>query len=136
MRALIIGGILQAAATAAFATLAFVGASIPVFALVMVGDNFSLSFAGVVLVAYMSSLTSLGYTATQYALLSSTYAWLGKILKGFSGAMVERLSASHGLIPAYGIFFIACGLTGVPAVLLFAALGYWHRRKQPAPAAA
>ena len=136
MRALIIGGILQAAATAAFATLAFAGLSIRLFALVMVGDNFSLSFAGVALVAYMSSLTSLGYTATQYALLSSTYAWLGKILKGFSGAAVESLSATHGLIHAYGIFFIACGLTGVPAVLLFAALGYWHRRKQPAPAAA
>jgi PAT family beta-lactamase induction signal transducer AmpG len=136
MRALIIGGILQAAATAAFATLAFAGLSIRLFALVMVGDNFSLSFAGVALVAYMSSLTNLGYTATQYALLSSTYAWLGKILKGFSGAAVESLSTTHGLIHAYGIFFIACGLTGVPAVLLFAALGYWHRRKQPAPAAA
>ena len=136
MRALIIGGVLQATATAAFATLAFAGASLPLFALVMVGDNFSLSFAGVALVAYMSSLTSLGYTATQYALLSSTYAWLGKILKGFSGAVVESLSATHGLTHAYGIFFIACGLTGVPAVLLFAALGYWHRRKQPAPATA
>jgi len=136
MRALIIGGILQAAATAAFATLAFVGTSIPLFGLVMAGDNFSLSFAGVALVAYMSSLTNLGYTATQYALLSSTYAWLGKILKGFSGAAVENLSATHGLIHAYGIFFIACGLTGVPAILLFAALSYWHRRKQPAPAAA
>ena len=136
MRALIIGGILQAAATAAFATLAFAGLSIRLFALVMVGDNFSLSFAGVALVAYMSSLTSLGYTATQYALLSSTYAWLGKILKGFSGAAVESLSASHGLIHAYGIFFIACGLTGVPAILLFAALGYWHRRKQPSPVVA
>src|SRR5579871_706200 len=135
MRALIIGGILQAAATAAFATLAFAGVSIRLFALVMAGDNFSLSFAGVALVAYMSSLTSLGYTATQYALLSSTYAWLGKILKGFSGAEVESLSATHGLIHGYGIFFIACGLTGVPAILLFAALGYWHRRKQPAPAA-
>jgi len=135
MRALIIGGILQAAATAAFATLAFAGLSIRLFALVMVGDNFSLSFAGVALVAYMSSLTNLGYTATQYALLSSTYAWLGKILKGFSGAAVERLSTTHGLIHGYGIFFIACGLTGVPAILLFAALGYWHRRKQPAPAA-
>jgi len=135
MRALIIGGILQAAATAAFATLAFAGLSIRLFALVMVGDNFSLSFAGVALVAYMSSLTNLGYTATQYALLSSTYAWLGKILKGFSGAAVESLSTTHGLIHAYGIFFIVCGLTGVPAVLLFAALGYWHRRKQPAPAA-
>ena len=136
MRALIIGGILQAAATAAFATLAFAGLSIRLFAFIMAGDNFSLSFAAVALVAYMSSLTNLGYTATQYALLSSTYAWLGKILKGFSGAAVERLSTTHGLIHAYGIFFIACGLTGVPAVLLFAALGYWHRRKQPAPAAA
>jgi len=133
MRALIIGGILQATAIAAYATLAFVGASIPLFALVMAGDNFGISFAGVALVAYMSSLTNLGYTATQYALLSSTYAWLGKILKGFSGAVVESLSATHGLNHAYGIFFIACGLTGVPAVLLFAALGYWHSRKQPAP---
>jgi MFS transporter, PAT family, beta-lactamase induction signal transducer AmpG len=136
MRALVIGGILQAAATAAFATLAFAGLSIRLFGFVMVGDNFSLSFAAVALVAYMSSLTNLGYTATQYALLSSTYAWLGKILKGFSGAAVERLSTTHGLIHAYGIFFIACGLTGVPAVLLFAALGYWHKRKQPTPAAA
>jgi PAT family beta-lactamase induction signal transducer AmpG len=136
MRALIIGGILQAAATAAFATLAFAGLSIRLFALVMVGDNFGLSFAGVALVAYMSSLTNLGYTATQYALLSSTYAWLGKILKGFSGAIVESLSHTHGLIHGYGIFFIACGLTGVPGVLLFAALGYWHKRKQAAPATA
>jgi len=136
MRALIIGGILQAAATAAFATLAYAGLSIRLFAFVMAGDNFSLSFAGVALVAYMSSLTSLGYTATQYALLSSSYAWLGKILKGFSGAAVEGLSSTHGLIHAYGIFFIACGLTGVPAILLFAALGYWRKRKQLAPTAA
>jgi MFS transporter, PAT family, beta-lactamase induction signal transducer AmpG len=136
MRALIIGGILQAAATAGYAILAFAGTSIPLFALVMVGDNFSLSFAGVVLVAYMSSLTNVGYTATQYALLSSTYAWLGKILKGFSGAVVESLSTTHGLMHAYAVFFIACGLTGVPAVLLFAAMDYWRRPKQTAPAAA
>jgi MFS transporter, PAT family, beta-lactamase induction signal transducer AmpG len=136
MRALVIGGILQAAAIAAYATLAFAGTSLTLFALVMVCDNFGISFAGVALVAYMSSLTNLGYTATQYALLSSTYAWLGKILKGFSGAVVESLSTTHGLTHAYGIFFLACGLTGVPAVLLFAALDYWHRRKQPAPVAA
>jgi PAT family beta-lactamase induction signal transducer AmpG len=136
MRALIIGGIVQAVAITTYASLAFVGTSIPIFALVMAADNFGISFAGVALVAYMSSLTNLGYTATQYALLSSTYAWLGKILKGFSGAVVESLSATHGLIHAYGIFFIVCGLTGVPAVLLFAALGYLHSRKQPAPAAA
>ena len=56
-----------------------------VFGAVMAGDNFAQAFAGVALVAYMSSLTGLGYTATQYALLSSTYAFLGKFLKGFSG---------------------------------------------------
>src|SRR5437879_10137986 len=112
MRALIIGGILRAASTAAFATRAFARLSTRLFAFVRAGDNFSLSFAGVALIAYMSSLTSLGYTATQYALLSSTYAWLGKILKGFSGAAVESLSTTHGLIHAYGIFFIACGQIG------------------------
>src|SRR5690349_24975107 len=117
MRALIIGGILQATATAAFATLAFAGLSLRLFVLVMAGDNFSLSFAGVALVAYMSSLTSLGYTATQYALLSSTSAWLGKTLKGFSGAALEKLSPLHGLIHAYGSFFIISGPTGVPATL-------------------
>jgi PAT family beta-lactamase induction signal transducer AmpG len=136
MRALIIGGIVQAAAIATYAALAFAGPSIRLFALVMAGDNFSLGFAGVALVAYMSSLTNIGYTATQYALLSSTYAWLGKILKGFSGAEVESLSTKHGLIHGYGIFFIGCGVTGVPAVLLFAVLGYWHSRKQPIAAAA
>jgi len=133
MRALIVGGLLQAAAVAAYASLAYVGPSLPLFAIVMAGDNFGISFAGVALVAYMSSLTSLGYTATQYALLSSTYAWLGKILKGFSGATVEGLSTSYGLMHAYGIFFFGCGLIGVPAVILFAALGFRHKRMQSAP---
>ena len=134
MRTLIIGGIVQAAAIAAYAFLAFMTLTVPLFAAIMAGDNFGIGFAGVALVAYMSSLTSLGYTATQYALLSSTYAWLGKILKGFTGAAVERLSLSYGLIHAYGIFFIGCGLIGVPAVILFAALGVWQRRTEAASA--
>ncbi len=71
---------------------------------VMAFDDVSISIAGVTLVAYMSSLTSIGYTATQYALLSSTYAWAGKILKGFSGAVVEGLSAKVGLMEAYAIY--------------------------------
>src|SRR5262249_18589579 len=133
MRALIVGGLLQAGSVASYAILAFVSAGMPAFAAVMAAENFSISFAGVALVAYMSSLTNLGYTATQYALLSSTYAWLGKILKGFSGAAVESLSVSHGLVHAYGIYFIRCGLIGVPAVILFAALELWHKRLRLAP---
>ena len=70
------------------------------------------------LVTYMSSLTSLGYTATQYALLSSTYTWVGKIAKGFSGAIVEGLTATHGLMGAYTIFFIGAGAVGLPALVL------------------
>jgi PAT family beta-lactamase induction signal transducer AmpG len=131
MRTLIIAGLVQGACIAVYAVLAFASASLPIFAVVMAADNFGIGFAGVALVAYMSSLTNLGYTATQYALLSSTYSWMGKILKGFSGAAVESLSASYGLVHAYGVFFIAAGLIGVPAVLLFAMLGMWQRRMQP-----
>jgi PAT family beta-lactamase induction signal transducer AmpG len=87
--------------------------------------------AGVTLVAYMSSLTSLGYTATQYALLSSTYAWAGKILKGFSGEAVETLSGHVGLMNAYALFFLGCGAIGIPALILF---GLLARRQGMKPA--
>jgi PAT family beta-lactamase induction signal transducer AmpG len=119
MRALIVGGVLQGVAIAAYATLALPGLSLIRFAMVMAGDNFSISFAGVVLIAYMSSLTSLGYTATQYALLSSAYTWVGKILKGFSGAFIDSLKAHEGLMVSYEIFFIGAGAVGIPAILLF-----------------
>jgi len=119
MRALILGGALQALGIAAFALMTFAGPNVGLFTAVMMLDDFAISVAGVTLVAYMSSLTSLGYTATQYALLSSTYAWAGKLLKGFSGAVVESLSSHFGLMPAYALFFVGCGLLGVPALLLF-----------------
>ena len=103
---------------ASFALLAQYGGHLPLFSAVMAIDSFAMSFAGVALVAYMSSLTSLGYTATQYALLTSTYAWIGKFLKGFSGAAVETLTPSHGLMGAYAIFFVSSGAIGIPALIL------------------
>jgi PAT family beta-lactamase induction signal transducer AmpG len=99
----------------------------PLFLAVMGFDDFSISMAGITLVAYMSSLTSLGYTATQYALLSSTYAWAGKILKGFSGTIVESLSGTFGLMHAYAVFFVGAGLIGIPAIMLFYWLAARHR---------
>jgi PAT family beta-lactamase induction signal transducer AmpG len=87
--------------------------------MVMAADDFSGAFAGVALVVYMSSLTSLGYTATQYALLTSAYAFLGKILKVPSGGVVEYLSGhGHSLMDAYGMFFIGAGAIGFPALVL------------------
>ena len=129
MRALILGGVLQAIGIAAQALLAINGPNMTLFLVVMGLDDFSISMAGITLVAYMSSLTSLGYTATQYALLSSTYAWAGKILKGFSGSIVEYLSGIFGLMHAYAIFFVGCGLIGLPAVFLFLLLAAQHRRR-------
>jgi MFS transporter, PAT family, beta-lactamase induction signal transducer AmpG len=131
-RTLIIGVILQSLVIAAFAILAYLGPDLRIFGAVMAADNFGISFSGVALVTYMSSLTSLGYTATQYALLSSAYSYLGKFAKGFSGVMVERLAAGRTLLEAYGLFFIGAGLLGIPALILCIVLARVTR--QPANA--
>jgi MFS transporter, PAT family, beta-lactamase induction signal transducer AmpG len=121
MPTLIAGLVLEGLGTAAFALLGAYPQP-AVFAAVMSLDSFAQSFAGVALVTYMSSLTSLGYTATQYALLSSTYALLGKFLKGFSGVAVDALTPAHGLLGAYAIAFVATALTALPPLFLIAAL--------------
>jgi PAT family beta-lactamase induction signal transducer AmpG len=82
----------------------------------------------------MSSLTGLGYTATQYALLSSTYAFLGKFLKGFSGQVVDALTPAHGLMGAYQIAWVGTGLTAVPPIVLFLVLARLSARPPAAPA--
>lgn len=116
---LMVGAIVGPASNLAFAWLAWQGGDPDVFAIAMAIDNFSQGFAGVALVGYMSSLTSIGYTATQYALLSSFYAMPGKFLKGLSGAAVDGLTATTGsLIDAYALFFIGTALVGIPALLL------------------
>lgn len=127
---LIAGLVLEGFGTAAFALLS-VNPDATLFAAVMTMDAFAQSFAGVALVTYMSSLTSLGYTATQYAMLSSTYALLGKFLKGFSGVAVEALTPSSGLLGAYATAFIATGLTAVPPLLLLLVLWRMQSRSLP-----
>jgi len=118
MRTLLLGAVLQSLGIIANALLIFTGTALVPFMLVMGFDDFSLGFAGISLVAYMSSLTSLGYVATQYALLSSAYALAGKFLKGFSGILVDGLAARFGLLDAYALFFIGCGAIAIPSILL------------------
>jgi PAT family beta-lactamase induction signal transducer AmpG len=136
-RTMIAGLIIQSVTIANFATLAYTGPDIRVFGAVMFADNFGIGFAGVALVTYMSTLTSIGYTATQYALLSSTYTYVGKLSKGFSGVMVEQLAAGRTLLEGYALFFIFCGLLGVPALILCIFLARSTRStQQPEPAGA
>jgi len=117
-RTLILGIVMQSSVVALFAVLAYTGPDVRVFSTVMVVDNFGSAFAGVALVTYMSTLTSRGYTATQYALLSSAYTYVGKFMKGFSGVMVTSLSHGRTLLEGYALFFIAAGLLGIPALIL------------------
>jgi hypothetical protein len=72
--------------------------------------------------------------STQYALLSSTYTYVGKLSKGFSGVMVEWLAAGRTLLDGYALFFIGCGLLGVPALILCIVLARATRQPERAPA--
>lgn len=93
--------------------------SIGYFALALSGDNLANGFGGTVLVAFMSGLTSRGYTATQYALLSSLANLPGKLLAGASGVLVERVG--------YPGFYILTTFSVVPTLLLLA----WLRKRLP-----
>ena len=119
IRTLILGAALQGLGVAAYSVVAVFGAEdLRLFAAAMATDNFCYAFAGVALVTYMSSLTSIGYTATQYALLSSIYTLFGKFLKGFSGAVIDALDHGRTLMQAYAIFYIGAGLIALPALVL------------------
>jgi PAT family beta-lactamase induction signal transducer AmpG len=141
MRSLILGAILQPIGIGAFALLgwhggdypliSFGGAGVSAFQAIMAFDSIAIGFSGVALVAYMSTLTSLGYTATQYALLTSALAWTGKFLKGFSGAIVESLHHGRPLLEAYALFYLLAAALGAPAIVLCLVLA----RVQPRPRA-
>jgi MFS transporter, PAT family, beta-lactamase induction signal transducer AmpG len=135
---LLIGAIIGPGSNLGYALLAAQGYSAPLLAGVLMTENFCEGFAGAALVAYMSSLTSLGYVATQYALLTSFYALLGKVLKGFSGQIVDTLQETRPLLDAFSLFFIGTALVGIPAVVLCYFLNRVTKKKiavaTPAPA--
>jgi PAT family beta-lactamase induction signal transducer AmpG len=85
-------------------------------------DNIAIGIHGTSLIAFMSSLTSAKYTATQYAVLSSLYSLPGKLLMGTSGFMVDALG--------YGDFFLYTALLSIPGLLLL----LWLSRRDIAAA--
>lgn len=138
VNAMIVGGVLQPLAVASFSLLVLTGPSPLAFGLVLGWDDFCTGFAGVVLIAYISTLTSLGYTATQYALLVSAVNFTGKSLKGFSGTWVKMLATGgRDLLHAYAAYFVACALMALPALALVLWLAAVEKRRaRTAPAAA
>jgi PAT family beta-lactamase induction signal transducer AmpG len=105
-----VGAVLAAGSNLLFALLATIGNDITVLMVVISADNLSAGIASAAFVAYLSSLTSTSFTASQYALFSSIMVLLPKILAGYSGVMVESVG--------YEMFFIGTAAMGLPVLVL------------------
>jgi PAT family beta-lactamase induction signal transducer AmpG len=113
-KVLLLGAVLSALTNIAFIWLSLAAAvaepSIQNLTFVIAIDNLSAGLAVAVFVAWLSSLTSISFTATQYAIFSSLMTLFPKLLGGYSGTMVESLG--------YSWFFIITALLGIPVVVL------------------
>ena len=108
MRILMAGAGLSAATNLLFAWLAGRGHDVTALVFVVSADNLASGIASAAFIAYLSGLTNVSYSATQYALFSSMMLLLPKFIAGFSGDFVNV----HG----YGNFFTATALLGVPVL--------------------
>lgn len=101
MRAMVIGAFAGPVSNLLFIWLAFQHHSVWALFIAIGLDNVAGGFAGTCLIAYMSSLTSVGFTATQYALFSALYALPGRLIASQSGRIVEtaaRWADAGGLL--------------------------------------
>ena len=112
MRVLMLGAVLSAASNLLFAWLATRGHDLTALIAVVSADNLAGGIASAAFIAYLSSLTNINYSATQYALFSSLMLLLPKFIAGFSGVFVD----AYG----YSTFFIATSVLGVPVLALVA----------------
>ena len=110
MRVLMLGAVLSAASNLLFAWLVSVGHNVNALIFVISADNLSSGIASAAFIAYLSSLTNVNYSATQYALFSSMMLLLPKFLAGYSGKYVDAFG--------YANFFTATALLGLPVLLL------------------
>ena len=109
-RILMLGAILSAVSNLLFAWLATRGHDLAGLIFTISADNLSAGIASAAFVAYLSSLTNVRYSATQYALFSSVMLLAPKFVAGFSGAFVDAFG--------YVTFFCATALLGVPVLFL------------------
>ncbi len=110
MKVLMLGAILSAGSNLLFAWLGSRGHDVWALTLVISADNLSSGIASAAFIAYLSSLTNINYSATQYALFSSMMLLLPKFLAGYSGAYVDAFGYAH--------FFTATALLGLPVLVL------------------
>jgi PAT family beta-lactamase induction signal transducer AmpG len=110
MRILFLGAILSAVSNVLFAWLATQGHDLHGLIWVISADNLSSGIATAAFIAFLSALTNIQYSATQYALFSSMMLLLPKWLAGFSGVFVNHFG--------YSSFFISTAIIGAPVLIL------------------
>ena len=120
MRVLMLGAVLSAASNLLFAWLGSRGHDVNALIFVISADNLASGIASAAFIAYLSSLTNVNYSATQYALFSSMMLLLPKFLAGYSGSFVDSFG--------YSQFFTATALLGLPVLVL---VGLASRLKPP-----
>jgi PAT family beta-lactamase induction signal transducer AmpG len=110
MKILFLGAILSAVSNLLFAWLATRGHDLQGLVWVISADNLSSGIATAAFIAFLSSLTNIQYSATQYALFSSMMLLLPKWLAGFSGVFVDSFG--------YQYFFSITAIIGAPVLIL------------------
>ncbi|WP_163336867.1 MFS transporter [Desulfopila sp. IMCC35008] len=107
---LFLGALLTAGTNLLFMTLAEAGADTLLLTVVIAADNLSAGIAATAFVAFLSSLTNISFTATQYAIFSSLMTLFPKLLGGYSGTMVTAIG--------YQQFFLITAVMGIPVLIL------------------
>ncbi len=120
-RALLLGGVLQMLSNLLYLVLVLAGHDNVVLSLSIFGENFTNGMGSAAFVAYLSSLCSAEFTATQYALFSSLMAIPTRLLSSPAGWLADRLD----WIPFFALATVAC-LPGLALLL-------WLMRRNPEP---
>jgi PAT family beta-lactamase induction signal transducer AmpG len=125
-RCIVLATVLIASTNLFFAVLSLTGANLAMLTVTISADNFTMGFAGTVFIAYLSSLTNIAFTATQYALFSSASTFFGKLTAGYSGNVQEAIGWTG--------FFLYAAALGLPAIILSVVVANRHARHTPASA--
>ncbi|MGP5221919.1 AmpG family muropeptide MFS transporter [Psychrobacter celer] len=110
MHAMMIGAILACATNLLFVVLTYNPGSLPIMYVAVIFDNLAAGLASAVFIAFLSALTSIRFTAVQYAIFSSLMTLIPKVMGGYSGSIVDSMG--------YPFFFIFTFAIGIPILAL------------------
>lgn len=121
MKTLFLGAVLSSVTNLLFSVLTIMGHNVSFLVVTISADNLAGGIASAAFIAFLSGLTNLKYSATQYALFSSIMLILPKFLAGFSGVIVENIG--------YQNFFIFTAVLGLPVIVLIPFIGKYCNLK-------